>query len=467
MRATRYPFRRTQQLHVRAFSTTEAPAAKDNNDGGGTKHKQSFVTHEIEPQEWDYEYTDPLSRPKYRSRAKVLSRHDYARQNGVTFEDQYATFEDAMITLSWLDSKTQKRIYENYLSWMVSAEEKFGKTSHEYVCRLLAQKFHITPFRAAAIIQLQHSEEQFKLKYPDIDIGNDAETMDLYMKNTIQEAYKSTGEVPPESFVEPLPDDGMESHKVMAVDDLLDVDRLTIAANTRDQETARMMINDHLYIEDIDDAERDIPMCKDATNLIKMKEKLKKDVPPPLASPAVETNRPPRWQFVAQVIDTRKLNPKSNRKKAKDGRRLWGKGHRNGFQQNWAENTLIEEGGSLRPANLAEVRNMSWKPVRHIQEFTYKGVKQAWLQRKKGNKAAWGKAPVRENPDAEEGEREVEVEVVSEEELAGMNLEDLDLVDASDGDIDSDSALNSFDNHSFSSEEEDNQDEEGDKNKKD
>lgn len=459
-RATRCPFRLTTQLYVRGFSTTDAQAAKEDNGKGGAKHRQSFVTHEIEPQEWDYHYTDPLSRPKYRSRAKILSRHDYARQNGVTFEDQYATFEDAMVTLSWLDSKTQKRIYENYLSWMVNAEEKFGKTSHEYVCRLLAQKFYITPFRAAAIIQLQHSEEQFKLKHPDEDIGNVAETMDLYMKNTIKEAYKSTGEVPPESFVEPLPNSGMESHKVMAVDDLMDIDQLTIAANTRDQERARMMINDHQYIEDIDDVERDIPMSKDAMNLIKMKKKLKKSVASPLKSPAVEMNRPPRWKFVAQAIDTGRLNPKSKRQKAKDGQKLWGKRHRNGFQQNWAENTLIEEGGDLRPANLAEVRNTSWKPVRHVQEFTYKGVKQAWLERKKGDKSAWGKAPVRGKADAEEGEKEeIKVEVVSEEELVGMNFVDLDLVEQ--GDIVSAFAPDSNDHDSFSSKREGDEDDEG------
>ena len=53
---------------------------------------------------------------------------------------------------------------------MVNAQEKHGKTSHEYVCRLLAQKFHITPFRAAAIIQLMHLEEQMKVENPDGDM---------------------------------------------------------------------------------------------------------------------------------------------------------------------------------------------------------------------------------------------------------------------------------------------------------
>lgn len=390
--------------NLRGLSTSDAAAA--DKDGGANKSRQSFVTTEIEPGEWDVQMKDPLHRPKYRSRAKILSRHDYARLNGVTFEEQYQTFEDAMITLSWMDHKTKERIYQNYLNWMVSAQEKFGKTSHEYVCRLLAQKFHITPFRAAAIIQLMHLEEQMKMENPEGDMedefGDQAEIVDQYMMHTINEAYRSTGETPPEAFVEPVDmAGGLESYKTTAIDDALDVDQLTRDANVREQENARIMINDHVYIEDVDDEAIKIPMSKDAMGLINMKEKLAAqagaDPPPsPTAAAAVpEEGRRPRWKFVAQAIDTRILNPKQKHHYSRDGKKYRGKRHKNRFQQDWAENTLIEEQGELRPANLADVRHLSWKPVRHLQEFTYSEAKSGWLERTVGgNNAAWGKAPI-------------------------------------------------------------------------
>ena len=67
------------------------------------------------------------------------------------------------------------------------------------------------------------------------------------------------------------------------------------------------------------------------------------------------------------------------------------------FLQDWPENTLVEENGELRPANLAEAKSTSWKPIRHVQEFTYAGVKKAWLDKTVRNKAnAWGKKPILE-----------------------------------------------------------------------
>lgn len=444
-------------VQFRSLSTAEAATDDDEK-----KNRQSFVTTPIEPGEWDADMKDPLHRPKYRSRARILSRHDYARLNGVTFEEQYQTFEDAMITLSWMDHKTKERIYQNYLNWMVNAQEKHGKTSHEYVCRLLAQKFHITPFRAAGIIQLMHAEEQMKLQNPDGDMedqfGDQAELVDEYIKNTINEAYRSTGETPPESFVEPVDmAGGLDSHKTVIIDDTLDVDQLTREANVREQENARIIINDHVYIEDIDDEAIKIPMSKDTMQLIQAKETFKNQ-PEPTPSPTAaaakpEEQRRPRWKFVAQAIDTRILNPKQKHHYSRDGKKYRGKRHRNRFQQDWAENTLIEENGELRAANMADVRHLSWKPVRHLQEFTYSEAKQGWLDRTvRGNNSAWGKAP---NYKGLEKKKQFLADGSSEEDETSAELESKDVegaTDSSSSDSDGDSSSEESSNEDESEE---------------
>jgi hypothetical protein len=397
---------------VRSLSSSDnatSTAAKDDDvdvDVFKFKHKQSFATTEIEPQEWDHAKTDPLHRPKYTSRAKILSKHDYARQPSVTFEDQYDNFADAMITLSWMDRVTQGRIYENYLYWMVNAHEQFGKTSHEYVCRILAQKFHITPQRAAAIIQLQHNEQQLKIQNAEL-FEDDAELMDAYMKNTIEQAYRSTGETPPESFLEsPDSKGGMESEQTMIVEDIMDMDLLVREANVREQQRAKLMINEHIYKEDVDDETIGININEATKWCIAQKEKLKVAVvPDPLPSPtalAAEQKlkeKRPRWQFAAQLVDTRELHPRSKYAKYKKlGKEIpqisFGRKHRMGFLNNFIDNVVIEKDGDLRVANLAEVKKMPWKPIRVNLEHTYADVQKAWLDRTvRGKMNAWGMAP--------------------------------------------------------------------------
>lgn len=406
---------------ARALSTNEASTEADSSNSSSNNNKrQAFVTDEIEPGEWDANFKDPLHRPKYKSRARVISKEDYMHQPSVSFEDQYDSFFDAMATLSWIDHSSQRRIYDLYLNWMTTAQKNHGKTSHEYVCRLLGQKFNITPFRAAAIIQLQHNEEQYKLNEPErLLCLEEAKIMDAYMKHTITEAYRSTGEIPPEAFVEPVdPEGGMESYKTVAVDDLMDVDQLTRDANVREQEKARLMINDHVYIEDKDDEAQEIKLSQDAKRLMKQKEQLKatshnastESATAEEATKKMDEKRP-RWKFVAQTINTQDLNPRSKFSHYKDGKQLRGKRHRMRFQQDWPENTLIEENGALRPANLAEVKQTSWKPIRHVQEFTYESLKKGWLDKTVRNKSnSWGKKPIVEEKDF------AKVEAASEDE---------------------------------------------------
>jgi hypothetical protein len=51
--------------------------------------------------------------------------------------------QDAMVVLSYLNDATQKEIYSLYLSMMLSTEKEHGRTSHEYVMRVIAQKYNI------------------------------------------------------------------------------------------------------------------------------------------------------------------------------------------------------------------------------------------------------------------------------------------------------------------------------------
>ncbi len=54
-------------------------------------------------------------------------------------------------------------------------------------------------------------------------------------------------------------------------------------------------------------------------------------------------------------------------------------------------NTIIEEGGKLRVASVAELERTSWKHVRDESEFMFRGVKSAWLRRQlEGEVGGWG-----------------------------------------------------------------------------
>ena len=87
------------------------------------------------------------------------------------------------------------------------------------------------------------------------------------------------------------------------------------------------------------------------------------------------------------------------------------------------DNTLVEEDGELKIATVEEVAQTSWKPVRNEDEFTYKGVKAAWLDRQlKGEKMGWGRVPdsLKAKPEeevvADEGADEANEEAVEGDE---------------------------------------------------
>lgn len=68
-------------------------------------------------------------------------------------------------------------------------------TSHEYVIRVVAQKYNVSTSRAAGVIQLQHDEEQLK-KDPTFKVRHDVQALvDATVRDTIREVYQAHGEV--------------------------------------------------------------------------------------------------------------------------------------------------------------------------------------------------------------------------------------------------------------------------------
>lgn len=237
--------------------------------------KQPFVKTPIEPGEWDPDRTNPLYRPKFRSTAKIISADDFANRPRVGFSEDFESLEDGMVILSWLDQNDHKLVYQHYLDLMVSAEASSGgRTSHEYVMRVIAQKFQITADRVAAIVQLQHNEQQMILENPDIELETElADEMDRIFKAEIDDAYATFNLKKPDKFVEdPIGTlDLTETKKWMIADDVFDVDQMAEDAIVREEQNARLIIDGHIYIEDVDKESIPIPLDKDCKSLLRQR----------------------------------------------------------------------------------------------------------------------------------------------------------------------------------------------------
>jgi hypothetical protein len=411
-------------LKDRAFSTRirRAPRQQSKNDnqgandnqtnnkgnqGGGGKgsadtpefpiHKQPFVTTRLEPGEWDPQHrVDPLYRPKFQSNAKIISAEDFANRPMVMFEDEFVSYSDAMITLGWLDQATCRQMYHVYVDMIVLSQQKHERTSHEYVCKLIAQKFHITPWRAAAVIQLQHNEEQMRRSNPELMCDEEAKYAQDTIQKNIRDAYQSENTEPPKYFVEdPVgahgrggPDETSSNWK--RTDDVFDLEQKLDQANIRDAERARMIIDNHVYVEDVDEDKTTVTVDKNCHKLLSAKNKLEEESTKAQAAdkakiPYPETNskgeKRPRFKFVAQVVDTRLQRQKGR--------------NSHNYTNNNTENTLVELDGQLRIASLEESKHVAWKRVRQGNEFIFQGVKRAWLERTNHGKTdGWGRAPM-------------------------------------------------------------------------
>ncbi|KAL9181531.1 hypothetical protein ACHAXT_010336 [Thalassiosira profunda] len=99
--------------------------------------------------------------------------------------------------------------------------------------------------------------------------------------------------------------------------------------------------------------------------------------------------RRPRWKYVAQIVNTHSMeNPPGSKRRGRAVAKQ-AKGRRHGRIVDG--NTIVEVGGKLRAASVAELENTSWKHVRNESEFIFKGVKQAWLRRQlEGEVDGWG-----------------------------------------------------------------------------
>ena len=386
-------------------------------DDAGPIHKQPFVTARLEPGEWDPERKDPLYRPKYRSNAKIISAEDYANRPMVMFEEEFETYADGMVTLGWIDMEQSRQIYNLYVSLMTSAKEKHGRTSHEYVTKLIAQRHNIAPFRAAAIIQLQHNEEQMRRTRPELLAESQARYAEDQIKKNIADAYRSERSEPPRHFVEdPVGGHGRGEHDETSswwhrAEDVFDLQDKLDRANVRDEERARMIIDNHTYIEDVDDNQVSIKIDGNCNKLINAQEKLKeesrqreeaiqndsKGVTIPYPETNSEGKTRDRYKFVAQMVDTRAATLKKRKQR---GKRIKKKdriiaNYTNGN----TDNTLVEQDGKLRIATAEEVKHVAWKTQRERDEFIYRGVKRAWIDHSiHGKTNVWGRAPKTEAP---------------------------------------------------------------------
>lgn len=348
-------------------------------------------------------------------------------------------------------------------------------TSHEYVIRVVAQKYNVTTSRAGGVIQLQHNEEQLK-KDPNFHVNHALQAhVDATVRENIKGIYRDYGEKDPLQFVEdPIASTGdmarvdLDSPVFLGASELTDVDALFKKTRKQEIQEARVRIASHVYVEDVDERTRKVKIDREATRLLKMGEKLgnfyedfdkdeeaaegedgaedtgeaeeetlavedgqgeepaaktaddatpgKKSkkkkkalrtkvpknlrIPPTPAGAAPYPNnnrgynetpesRRPRWKYAAQIINTHAMeNPTDIRARGKMvSKRAKGKRHGRIVDGN----TIIEEGGKLRVASVAELEQTSWKHVRNESEFMFKGVKEAWLKRQlEGEVGGWG-----------------------------------------------------------------------------
>lgn len=366
-------------------------AKKDEVDKKEFK-KQPFVTAKLEPGEWDPKRTNPYFRPKPH-RSRMISAEDFANRPPVGFENEFSSYEDSMVSLSWLDQKISRNIYQIYVDMMVLSQQEHKTTSHEYVCRLIAQKFDITPMRAAAVIQLQHAEEQMRQHNPDMLCEDQAKYAEDAIQQNIRDAYRSQrAQLHKHPFVEdPVGAHGRGGQDETSVswtstDDIYDMEEKITQANERDAERARLIIDGHKYKEDVDDTQVGVKTDSTTRSLLKSKKKMQDEAEEATGSiPFPETNtkgeKRHRWKFVAKVVNTRAMRKK--------GRRI------TKYTNNNVENTLVEHDGELRVATVDEAKKVSWKPTRTKEnEYIYEGAKKAWLQKTvEGKTGVWGKAP--------------------------------------------------------------------------
>ncbi|EJK64697.1 hypothetical protein THAOC_14541 [Thalassiosira oceanica] len=407
--------------------------------------------------------------PVNNAHIEILSKDDFNNRPRIQFGEGFQSLHDGQITLSWLTQSDKHNMYSMYVSVMTAQsnnqkkggskkkkaenaddvkEKSWGvlsaHTSHEYTIRLIAQKFNVSTSSAAAVIQLQHDEEQLK-KDPNFKLYHDVQNhVDNQVNAWIREVYQSYGEKAPLGYMEdPVSSTGLVGREdsgspdMMRVSDLQDVDLLVRKTEALERETAISRMGKHVFVEDVDDSTRNVRLDSETKDLMTRASELRglydvkeedhdandgkgganedprsdtsskrgqKKGPerllkiPKAASPFPDNNRGykdtletrrPRWRYAAQIINTHKLKhpPNQSRHGVKVAARA--KARRHGRVVDG--NTIIEEGGELRAATVAELEQTSWKHVRNESEVMFRGVKDAWLRKElHGESGGWG-----------------------------------------------------------------------------
>ena len=398
--------------------------------------KQPFVTHKLYPGQPNpltqiYKKrnipSDPIYRPPWhtnhnhnnhnnKNQANIISANDYNNRPKVTFDNQFQSLFDGMIVLSWLDEKQRQCIYNDYL---IMIQEQYDQkypsstttkstststsstntTSHEYIMKVLGQKYNMSSLRIGAIVQNCHDEEQMYISDdPSIIIENEkiSEYVDAKYKEHINNVYNAYGEINPNNhnnnnsyfFEDPIESNdtgGVTSDSsgkdYTSLEDLYDdVDDLIKETIKREKEDAQLEIDGHVYKEDVDDDDVVSEINKECRELIeRFNHNHNNDND---NQSTTDTTKRPRWKYVAQAINVRQEKKQHGKKK---------KNSKNNNNSN-SNNTIVEQNGILRPATMKEVNDVAWKNVRNVTEFGFRGVKMAWVDRvKNGNKNGWGR----------------------------------------------------------------------------
>jgi hypothetical protein len=395
--------------------------------------KQPFIYDgtTIPSGEWDKKFQNPLYRPKFKNQSKLISNEDFQRQPQVGIETtDYKHITDSQIILSWMTCDIQEKIYDQYTKMMIEMYKKTnGVTSHEYVNRVLASKFNITPERCAAIIQLQYNQNQYEMNGDRVahELGY---LMDSIALSEIKEIYEMHDMEPPNSdeYIETVTGDREKSQYYVVVDDAFDYEQMTQDLQSSDEQRANILINQHTYIEDVDDNTKIIPIDKDCTTLINAKTEFINEYNAEITSDKYNTivkdlenhhpskllkwkttnwknvSQRPRWKFVLQTTNTRNEKKKIFKqrdiyhKKYGQNKKFVPTKYKGGSKQ---FNVLICDSSidykPLRQARYDELKYCSFKHnERHIQEFSYRQAKLGWLRYTQHNDhKAWGKCDLR------------------------------------------------------------------------
>ena len=365
-----------------------------SNEVNSTSTSSDFQQkYPLEAGEWDAEGTDPMSRPAWKNPARIMSPEDFANRPKVGFAEEFSSMHDGMVVLSWLNAQTKDEMYSMYLELL----EQSPDVSMEYIVRVVAQKFHVSPMRAAAVIDQCHTEE--RMKAAGQELHQDAQDYaDAKIQQHITDAYAASRERNPNTdvpFVEDVIAAAVESNSTteqIVGNDLIQLNTEESSTNPKQTslQKAKRAIATRLYPPNQDPSQTFVPITSECETLI---QRQNQEFPTPYyyndnLQEDDSTARRPRWKFVAKTISTNQQKKQSKNKKRRKTRKEQSK------TQN-LQNTLVEHNGTLRVATIQEASSTAWKSKRNVMEFTLANVQQAWMDYQNGTskKGAWGRAP--------------------------------------------------------------------------